>query len=83
MEEITIEGMKEIIRRDFFNKKFTIGDIYYSIYSTFDKSKFGSIRNLIVKLSKQHFLNYTIEIRGKPHYDSKIKVKGAVYTLNK
>jgi hypothetical protein len=82
-DEEKINQVKDIIQKNFKNRKFTTGDIYYSIEKNYDKSKFGTIRNIIVSLSKEKYLDYIIEVRGSPHYDSEDKKKGASYSLLK
>lgn len=81
--EEKINQIKNIIETKFKNKKFTCGDIYYSIEKEYSKSKLGTVRNILVKLTKEKHLNYLIEMRGSPHYDSENKKKGATYTLKK
>lgn len=81
-EEI-INQVKNIIEKKFKEKKFTTGDIYYSIEKNYDKSKLGTIRNILVKLTKEKYLSYVIEVRGSPHYNSEKKKIGATYTLQK
>lgn len=76
-----ISELKEVILEKFSDKPFTCGDVYYSIESKYYSSKFGIIRNLLVKLTKEQFLHYKLEIRGYPHYNSEKKKLGAVYTL--
>ena len=83
MSHITIELVKNVIKEQFTDKKFTTGDLYYAIEPNFNKSKFGTIRNLLVKLSKEGFISYKMTFRGIPHFNSKEKRYGAVYTLNK
>lgn len=83
MREEKITQIKNIIKNKFYNKKFTCGDIYYSIEKEYNKSELGTIRNILVKLTKEGFLDYVIEMRGSPHYDSENKKKGATYTLKK
>ena len=43
MNEEKINQVKDIIQKNFKNRKFTTGDIYYSIEKNYDKSKFGTI----------------------------------------
>ena len=81
--EEKINQVKDIIQKNFKNRKFTTGDIYYSIEKIYDKSKFGTIRNIVVRLTKERDLDYMIEVRGSPHFDSEKKKKGAIYTLRK
>lgn len=81
--EEKINQIKSIIETKFKNKKFTCGDIYYSIEKEYSKSKLWTIRNILVKLTKEKYLSYVIEIRGSPHYDSDNKKKGATYKLSK
>ena len=83
MNEEKINQVKDIIQKNFKNRKFTTGDIYYSIEKSYDKSKFGTIRNIVVRLTKEKYLDYMIEVRGSPHFDSEKKKKGAIYTLMK
>lgn len=83
MDEKKIKQVKNIIQKNFINKKFTTGDIYYSVERNYDKSKFGTIRNIIVKLTKEKYLDYIIEVRGSPHYISEKKRKGATFTFKK
>lgn len=83
MNEEKINQVKDIIQKNFKNRKFTTGDIYYSIENNYDKSKFGAIRNIIVRLTKEKYLDYIIEVRGSPHFDSENKRKGASYSLLK
>lgn len=83
MNEEKINQVKDIIQKNFKNTKFTTGDIYYSIEKIYDKSKFGAIRNIIVRLTKEKYLDYIIEVRGSPHFDSENKKKGASYSLLK
>lgn len=78
-----IENIKQLILKKYSNKRFTIGDIYYELYANFDRSKFGTIRNIVVDLSRQNFLSFKIEIRGMPHLNSEKKINGAVYSLKK
>lgn len=82
-KEEKINQVKNIIKKKFKEKKFTTGDIYYSIEIDYDKSKFGTIRNILVKLTREKYLSYVIEVRGSPHYNSEKKIKGATYTLKK
>jgi len=83
MNKEKIDQIKKIIETNFDNKKFTCGDIYYTIETDYSKSKLGTIRNILVKLTKEGYLDYTIEMRGSPHYNSEHKKKGATYTLLK
>jgi len=81
--EEKITQVKNAIKSKFKDKKFTTGDLYYAIESKYDKSKFCTIRNIAVKLTMKGFLDYIIEVRGSPHYDSETRVKGATFTLSK
>ncbi len=83
MNKDKLEQVKNVIEAKFKNKKFTTGDLYYAIESKYDKSRFCTIRNIAVKLTKDSFLDYIIEVRGSPHYDSETKVKGATFRLSK
>lgn len=83
MGNITKEEIKKLIKDKFSDTDFTIGDILYSIEKAFNRSKFGVIRNIIVALSKEEYLNYRIELRGSPKFNSERKRKGAVYSLIK
>jgi hypothetical protein len=80
----TKEEIKKIILNKFQNSKFTCGDIIYSLTNNYTASIHGTVRNLLVTLTKEGFLQYTIEIRGTPTYNSKkLQTKGAVYQLKK
>lgn len=83
MKYYDIDNIKKIIHLKFNSKPFTCGDLYYSIEKEYNLSKFGTIRNVLVKLSQEGFVKYKIDLRGKPSYNSETKAKGAVYTLNK
>jgi len=83
MTNITLELIKKIISERFAKKEFTTGDVYYAIEPSFNKSKFGTVRNILVKLSKEGFISYNLKIRGTPHLDSDQKTYGAVYMLNR
>ncbi len=83
MDEKKINQVKDIIQKNFKNRKFTTGDIYYAFEEVYDKSKFGTIRNIVVRLTKEKFLDYTIEVRGSPHYYSENKKEGASYSILK
>jgi len=79
----SFEQVKDLIRKNYANREFTVGDIYYSFNNKFDLSIFGTVRNAIVKLSQQGFLNYYMAERGTPRLDSVTKMRGAIYKLKK
>ncbi len=81
MNNITLERIKKIIKEKYSDKKFTCGDIIYDVTSKYSNSVHGTVRNYLVYLTKQGFLNFTIGIRGTPRYTSKKKGKGAIYSL--
>jgi len=83
MNEINIKSIKELILKEFSDTPFTIGDVYYKINKDFNRSLFATIRNIIVKLSKEKFLNYKIAYRGMPHLNSEKKITGAIYKVRK
>lgn len=83
MSNLTKEDIKKVIIQKYSNKRFTCGDIIYAIYPKCTQSILGTIRNNLVKLTKEGFLKYTIELRGVPHLDSEFKRRGAVFSINK
>lgn len=83
MSSITIESIKDLILKEFPDNEFTIGAVYYKIKKNFDRSLFGKIRNLVVKLSKENFLTYRIAERGIPFIDSEKRITGAIYKIKK
>lgn len=83
MNKITKQYVKNIIIERFSNKKFTTGDILYSISNTFSNSLLGKVRMMLVNLTQEKFLEYKLELRGSPHYNSEKKRYGAVYQLKK
>ncbi len=84
MIEITKENIKKIILEQYPKQRFTCGDIIYAVASKYNKSVHGKIRNILVNLTKDNFLEYKIEIHGVPKYSSTDrKIKSAVYWLNK
>lgn len=83
MVNINLDLIKKIIKEKYRNKKFTCGDIIYDISSTYSNSTHGTVRNYLVYLTKQGYLNYTIGMRGTPRYTSKRKGKGAIYIVAK
>lgn len=83
MPKITKELVRDIIKKNFSNKKFTTGDILYSVSNSFSNSLLGTIRMILVNLTKEDFLDFNIELRGSPHYNSEKKRNGATYWLKK
>jgi len=83
MSKITDKDIKDLILKEFSNKEFTIGAVYYKIKKEFDRSLFGKIRNIVVNLSREKFLEYRIADRGMPFLNSEKKIKGAIYKLKK
>ena len=81
MNKITKQYVKDIIKEKFSNKKFTAGDILYTISNIFSNSLLGKVRMILVNLTKDKFLEYKIELRGSPHYNSEKKRPGATYQL--
>jgi len=77
----TLEDIKKHITQKYPKQKFTIGDIYYDFFESFNISLFGIIRNAIVKLSKMGFVEYKIVERGTPRSSSENKTKGAIYWI--
>ncbi len=75
------DDLKRIIHAKFSGKKFTTGDAYYAVHTKYERKKFGIIRNALVRLTKEGFLKYSIEVCGTPHYNSELKRKGAVYRI--
>jgi hypothetical protein len=80
---INLDLIKKIILEKYQNKKFTCGDIIYDISPKYSNSTHGTVRNYLVYLTKQGFLDYKMEIRGTPRFTSKKKGKGAIYSLRK
>lgn len=77
----SIEDIKEHIKKSFSTKEFTIGELYYHFNSNWDKSVFGTIRNVTVKLTKQGFLDFRMVPRGSTTQPSPRAKKGALYKL--
>jgi Fe2+ or Zn2+ uptake regulation protein len=75
------ERVLEVIRQKFVNKDFTMGDIYYALETTWNKSKFGSIFNTIKAFTQQGILTYEMKLVGTPTFGSPHKRHGAVYRL--
>lgn len=80
--EIEQERIKKEIILHFSDKKFTTGDIYYSMNSKFSRSEFGKFFNALRHFTKTGFLRYSMKVRGSPTIDAPTKRRGAVYTLN-
>ena len=79
----TIEQIKDLILKNYSNREFTIGDVYYDFNDGFNKSIFGTVRNAVVKLSKEGFLDYRMAFRGVPRLNSENQIKGAIFKIRK
>jgi len=74
-------SVKRVIKEKFAEKEFTVGDIYYSLEDKWNKSKFGTLFNIMIKLTKENYLKYRIQRRGVPLLTSKAQRVGAIYSL--
>ena len=89
MDEEKINQVKEIIKKNFKNGKFTTGDIYYSIEKSYDTSKFGTsfdiyINKVLKAIEKSYdtskfgtIRNIIVQLTKEKYLDYIIEVRGS------
>lgn len=79
----TIDEIKDLILKKYSTKDFTPSDILYEFCEKYNLSIFGTVRNLLVNLSKSGFLKYNMVLRPISKNNSQILRKGVIYHLNR
>jgi len=76
------DEIKKVISENFSNTTFTMYDVFYKMFSKWDKGLFGSLFNSMIAFTKEGFLNYKLISKESPS-GYKQGRKKAIYSVNK